>query len=330
MSDIINSYHPKFSGGIGDFLRGSIYLYQQAKRYGLSIDIDWKYHPVGQFIKSEYQNKYDPKYILDIEELNTKLSNPYGKKQNNWKDNTQDWIDHIFSQIITNKNFRPAIVSSWYSDIIGTQDTINLVQNFKIDKQCKKILKNKIQFSKDIEKLFNKTLPNNNYSIIHFRLGDRHTLPDIDKKIKNYDSKIINSYNLRKMNHDYDYYYYLIKKNIADHNLQNVIIMSDSNHFKKFIFDKSKDRYDIHILHFNSAHTSLQPGLLKFTNFSQDTTRESYRDTVLDLKYIINSKLNITYSCYAWGSGFVVWPSKIYNVPLQIEILTDSKNIVVS
>lgn len=311
MSDIINCYHKKFSGGIGDLLKGSIYLYKKAMSYGLTIDVDWRQHPINDFITSDCDAKYDPEGIIDIEDLRSIKC----KNSNNWYDNMKDWIDKIIEEVSVNKKYRPATVSSWFSDLDSVKKNthINIV-NFPLSNNCKKFMQKKIKFNTDIREIFNNN-QDRNYTVIHFRLGDRHTLPNIEQKLSGYDVSIQNNYNLKDFNHDYEYYYYLINKQIKENNLNKVIIMSDSNNFKKFVKEQSIDNKHIKILHFNSTHTAKQPGLLKYTNYEHE--QASFKYTALDLKYLVNSSQNITYSCYAWGSGFVIWPSKIFNIPLK-------------
>lgn len=314
MSDIINCYHKNFSGGIGDFIKGSVYLYSQAIKYGMSIDMDWKHHPIGKHIYSGCKIKYNPKYIIDIEDLQFTHKN---------KNTMGYWLHNILNSVAEDKQFRPATISSWYSKLDSyPYNRINHINKYQIGNRCKEMIKNKIRFTKKINLLFEEQKLKN-YGITHFRLGDRHTLPKIDENIKTYDSVISNNYNLKEFNHDYDYYYYLIKKEKRENNLENIIVMSDSNDFKRFISEESKNKKGISVLHFNSGHTANQPGLLKYTNFKKNVTKDQYKYTALDLKIIINSLKNITYSCYNWGSGFVVWPSKLYDIPLDIKVLNN-------
>ena len=325
MSDIINCYHSKFSGGIGDFLKGSSYLYKQAIKYGLSIDIDWRQHPINQFISSDCDVIYDPEAIIDIEDLRAIQC----KNSNNWQDNMQDWIDKIVTEVAIDHEYRPATISSWFSDLdkYHGNDKHIYIKNSTVSSGFKTLIQKKLQFSPEIEKLFKKN-KYKNYAIIHFRLGDRHTLPNIEESLAEYNQEIKDNYNLTKFNHDYDYYYYLIKKQIKNNNFQNTIIMSDSNDFKKFVKEESNKKNNIHVLHFNSNHTAQQPGLLKYTDYNNGNGKNCYKDTAMDLKYVINSIKNVTYSCYAWGSGFVVWPSKIYDIPLEVYNLVNNKILV--
>jgi len=317
MSDIINCYHDRFSGGIGDFIKGSIYLYSRSVRYGIEVDMDWSKHPIGEFIYSDCSSNYDTKYVIDIEDLRGKFL------PNSTKNNMSSWIDYIIESVVTDKKYRPATLSSWYSNADENQgvDKIEQIKTFNIGKKCKEHIRKKINFSPKIDQIFNKQKLTSSYGIIHFRLGDRHTLPNIEQEIGKFQKPISENYNLKKFDHDYDYYYYLIKKEKKKNNLKKIIVMSDSNDFKKFIEEESQHNKDILVLHQNSAHTSNQPGLLKYTDFKKTVSKDQYKYTIFDLKCIINSTKNITYSCYNWGSGFIIWPSKLYDIPLEIKLL---------
>lgn len=310
MSDIINCYHQEFSGGIGDFIKGSIYLYSRCLKYGLDIDMDWKYHPIGKFISSNCKEEYDTKYIIDIEDL----------QFNKIPGLAYYWIDRIIENVAEDMSYRPATVSSWYGTIDMCQDKIEYLKTLRIGNRCKNFIKRKICFSKKIDELW-KSRRIYDYGIIHFRLGDRHVLPDLEKKIDKYEQVIKENYNTQKFDHDYEYYLYLIKKNKREKNLNRILVLSDSNDFKRFIQEETRHDNTIIVTHLMSAHTASKPGLLKYTDFQKEVTTEQYKHTALDFKYLTKSLVNITYSYYGWGSGFVVWPSKLYDIPVEINVL---------
>lgn len=319
MFDIINCYHDKFSGGIGDFIKGTSYLQKKCIKFGLDVGMDWSNHDINEYISSKYKTaEYDPKYIIDAEDF--RFSSSLEDIEAEYRIRTG--IDRVIDTINDDSFYKPAILSSWYSDLDHdtSEDRAQNISNSIVSSKCQNIVKDSIVFSKEINKLFKKLAPKD-YGIVHFRLGDRHTLQDIDKELEQADDIIKTNYNLQQFKHDYDYYYYLIKKESKINNFKNTIILSDSNDFKKFIKDESAHKKNIHVLHCNSTHTSPSPGLLKYTEFKNPIKKTALRDTALDLKLIINSKKNITFSCYAWGSSFIIWPSKIYEIPFDVRVL---------
>lgn len=318
MFDIINCYHDKFSGGIGDFIKGTSYLQTICLKFGLDVGMDWSNHAISQYIYSKHKYpKYDTKYIIDAEDFRNSLLNiPHEKR-------IETGLNDIVNTIFEDPSFKPATVSSWYSALDNdfSENRTKNICNSTVPDKCIHMVKDSIVFSSEINKLFKKLSPQD-YGIVHFRLGDRHTLKDIDQKLEDTDEIVKNNYNLKKFQHDYDYYYYLIKKESEKNNFKNTVVLSDSNDFKKFVQEEGSRHKNIHVLHCNSVHTSPSPGLLKYTEFKNPIKKTALRDTALDLKFIINSKKNITFSCYAWGSSFIIWPSKIYNIPFDVRVLS--------
>ena len=53
---LVNCFYDGAISGFGDFLRGSIHLYQRCKSHNLDFDIDIKNHPINEFISSKYKD----------------------------------------------------------------------------------------------------------------------------------------------------------------------------------------------------------------------------------------------------------------------------------
>ena len=97
--------------------------------------------------------------------------------------------------------------------------------------------------------------------------------------------------------------------------------MSDSNDFKSYIEDTNTSK-KIHVIHTKSTHTSYAPSTLTLTDFQNaDIEEEKLMYTALDIKILSESKNNTSYSVYNWGSGFVYWISKIFDVSCRINTL---------
>lgn len=300
---LIHSYHQGFSGGVGDFLKGSVYLHKLCKKHNIPMLIDWSLHPINKYISGSSKCKYNKNYILDIEELSFKSRN-----------DSKTIIDNIFDQIkTTNDTNVNVVVSSFYLDIDINQNTIAQILNYPIVYDTKKLLQDHLIVSEDIKKLHQKILKDKTYSVIQFRLGDNHTLPEIaQQELPNY---IKDNYNLKSFNHDYDYLYYLIQKQIRFNNYSNIVILSDSNDFKEYV--KNQKNKKIVVTHYNSRHCQPTPGLLKFSHYINTPSAKNIKHTALDVYTLINSKKNISYSAYGWGSGFSIWPSKVFDIPCE-------------
>jgi len=313
---IIHSYHPGFSGGIGDFLRGSVYLYNKCKENNIKLSLSWKYHPISRFLCSSCPIRYSLDYILDIQDIAIKHSSDMF-----FHERLQQINEYIIQTIKQENNKDPVIMSSFYLDIYDGNPLENIVK-YPLSEEAKKFFQKNIIISDKIRLLKNKIIPDNqDYATMHFRLGDMHTLPNIQEQLTNIPENIKSNYNLHNFNVDYDYLYYLIQKNIRNNNFKYIVLLSDSNDFKKHVALQNNNK--ILITHYDSCHSSIRPGLLKESGYKNTTKESQYEATVLDLYMLINSSKNISYSNYAWGSGFSIWPSKIFDIPLEAHYLTN-------
>ena len=316
MKHIIHSYHPKFSGGIGDFIRGSIELHKICKKNNIFLHIDWSKHTIGSYVNNFSKTPdYDSNYILDIEEITLRRIS----KNNNEPINEQfkKTLFDIIKIINEEKSSNHIGISSYFMDFDYSVDLLEQIKNYQIQTQTTNLLKKNINTSylikKEHQKIINKT---QNYGTIHFRLGDRQTLVNLKKSLEKIPQSMLNNANLKEIEHDFDFLYFLIERNLEDNNLSKIILLSDCNKFKKYVSQKNNSK--IIITHFDSVHSSCKPGLLKYTKaYSHSFSDNQAYCLALDLECLINSKINISYSIYSWGSGFTIWPSKIFNVPLK-------------
>lgn len=314
---IINTYHNNFSGGIGDFLRGSVYLFEKCKKLGTEFAIDWQYHPLGKYIKSNLNESYSIDNVIDIEKI--ALSKHNKQPMYDLGQHMNHILETIFKHISEHSLTDHLALSSFFLDIYKGSSTLQYVTDYSISKECKDFLKSNIIFHKDVENLFSHYgLCDTSYAVMHFRLGDRQILPDLH----NIDDNILSNYNLQERVYDYDFLYYLIQKSIKKYSLQNVVVMSDCNELKKHI--ESQKDIKIKCLHHHSQHSSLKPGLLNYSTYeSNHHNPDTMIYTALDLKILTASQINITHSCYQWGSGFAIWPSKIFNIPLEANLINE-------
>lgn len=311
---LIHAYHQAFSGGIGDFLRGSIYLHQLCKYNKIPMYIDWNNHQIGKYIgshKPQVIPKYSLEYVLDIEEL--ALKSP-GYKHLEFSIRMEKIISFILDSISNSSNDN-VVMSSFFLDIYSSNNPLQKILKYKIHKTTKKYIQNNMHICKSIKKLQSKICRHKEYGTIHFRLGDRHTLAQIDEKIDSLPDKIKNNYNLMSVDHDYDYLYHLILQHIENNNFNHILLLSDSNDFKRYVYQHKNKK--IIIPHYQSNHAASGPGLLKFSDYKNEYSDDHAKHTAIDLEILINSQKNITYSIYNWGSGFSIWPSKIFNIPLE-------------
>jgi len=138
--------------GLGDCIRGTITLYKLSKIYGFNLIIDFRYHPIGNYIDTK-----------NLEHANDVNNNIDDVKFIFYLHNLKNYI------LNNNNNIIYLHTNAWYDDKdIYNTNTINSMledeQNF-----MKNIFKPNNILNEIIVNRYNNY---NNYNIIHFRLGD--------------------------------------------------------------------------------------------------------------------------------------------------------------
>ena len=202
---------------------------------------------------------------------------------------------HNYTNLIeTNKNN----ISYYYIDTLQPYlaDTLNndqivllttndkTIETLPITDNCKLFIKNMLKPKPEFQAYLTNiitNLPVKEYNIFHIRLGDNYL-------IKNNNCTI----NFEEF----------INKLISNNSLEPTkdIIITDNTQLKKYI----KTRNDLYTPNTNIKHAGI------------DTIPESIQDTLVELFLLQNAIKIKTFTVYAWISGFVVWISKIYDIPL--------------
>ena len=316
LQNIISSYGKDFSGGIGDFLKGSTYLYETFKDTDIKFSIDFSKHPLGKFIKGNCDINYDEDKIIDIE-----------KECNANDDGTIPWsirLNKTIADTINDTEDNNLYISSFFSDVFLTpeyqRNATLFLSRYCLSESCTSFFRNNIKFDECVEDLF-KSIDIQDYEVIHFRLGDRKILSNLETEIKDFPKYIQDSYNYQKFQHDYNYYYMIALDHLRSSPCKNLIVMSDCNDFKSHVL-KINHNKNLHVLHTESCHTSYNPSTLYLAGFKNvDIEHDKLMYTALDVKILSESTRNTSHSVYDWGSGFVYWTSRIFDVPCQINTL---------
>ncbi len=303
---IINSYYNNSSSGIGDFMRGCCFLYDLCSKHNVKFEIDLDRHYIGKFLRRTCHTRY--KAILDTERYHKDLcvSEDYifNMKQN--------LVNHI--NRCSSKNIG---LFSNYSDFIDLN--ADLKQGYELSEDCKNFMKTNLFFTSEVKTFYNKIKRKNklkDFEIIHFRLGDA----DIFKSNKI--SLDDNNINTKNFNVSYDNCLdEIIKTYII--NKKKLIVMSDSNGLKNYVINNMPTRYADHIvcLHTNSEHCSDNPGFIENLKIDKNKKSDNIFYVALDMHIVSKSTKIHSYSVYPWGSGFVFWLSKIFDIELHVNSL---------
>lgn len=303
---IVNSYYNNSSSGIGDFLRGCTYLYSLMSEHNVKFEIDFDRHYIGKFLDRTCHTRY--KNILDTERYHKDLCV------------SEDYVFNMKQNLVNhlNKCSTKAVgLFSNYSDFIDL--TPEMKEGYELSTDCKNFMKKNLSFNSDVKKFYNKIKRKHkldNFHIIHFRLGDADIFKSNKVELDN------NNINTKDFGIDYDYCLdEIIKTYII--NKKKLIVMADSNGLKNHVIENMPERYadNIICLHTNSEHCSDNPGFIENLKIDKSKKSDNIFYVALDM-YITSKCSNITsYSVYPWGSGFVFWLSKIFDIELQVNAL---------
>ena len=269
--------------GFGDFLRGTIALYNYSKKYNFDLFIDDS-HPIFTYL-----NKNKSKYMISNNTYETmELLPPFSYEEIFCK------LNDIFIQ---NQSFS-ILTNSFYT----INDEGKLSNYGKITEHCKQFLKEILTPSDEIENkiqdIFNNVYKMNmnksdGFKVIHLRLGDNfinnnnHYDNNVYEYWYNKISNFINNNNNNEDDDDYDYDY-------------GYILISDSTEIA------NKLQSNIEKLHY-WENTKIHLGDL------QNNTNHSIFDTLVDFFILSKSKEIISNS-----SGFSSVVSEIYDVKLTL------------
>lgn len=309
---VINCYHDNSTSGLGDFLRGSLHLYDISERFNFSTHMSFFHHPIGKHIQSKYRRNFPKKHIVDIYHETVK---EHGTNYS--LHHLKDKFDYLLNQ--PNKHY--VYISSMYADQLFPEPDKTVIQQFEeyVPLQTtQKLMKSNIVFSNSIRSMAKVELEKyklkpKNYNVIHLRLGD-HDILKKEMNIKN--PQIINQTNFKNYNIDYEK---LVRKCIKISKNKRTVIIADSNEFKEYVAKKNIDNFIV--MHQNSKHCSPQPGLIAHTDNHNSIKEIELRYVILDFYLMTLAKSINSFSVYPWGSGFPYSAAKIYNIPLKMEII---------
>jgi hypothetical protein len=286
---IVNTYHKQSFSGIGDFFRGSIYLYYRCKDSGIRFSLSLCDHPISKHIKFRFEDTCDSSSIHDIpiNFSNSDRSLGLSKFSALELDKTFDFL----SGMQGGKKF----IFSNYHEIMNIPpiSLMNHINSIELSEDVSNWFKKNIYFSDAIEDAVDSYLNFKDFNVIHFRLGDT------------------NSFCENKTDFLIDEEYFLSIINRQEK--KNTIIISDNNQLKSF-FIKNRDKISLPIFvpHSKSSHTQKNTGLE-----SLEVGENSEFYTAFDLKLLSMASKVTGYSSYYWGTGFSCWISKLFSVPFS-------------
>jgi hypothetical protein len=249
--------------GLGDCIRGSYTLYKLSKIYNFNLIIDIRHHPISKFLKIN-EHQYNNLVNENINELKFFFY-------------SNNLIDYILNSFQKNDIVFLHTNSIYDENDIYSQNTVNVLLE---DEQI--FLKNLFIPNDNFNNYICNKLNNlNNFTIIHFRIGD-----------KSFNNSNLCIDELKILEN-------IFKNNYND----NDVLISDNEYFKKYI----KSKYNINIFETSIGH-------IGYVNSNDNIIQ----DTLFDFFLISKSNKIKAYNTYEWISGFIHWTSKAYNIPLKL------------
>ena len=301
---VVNCYHKDSSSGIGDILRGSIFLFEHFD----DVSINFSNHPISKYLHSNSNDIIESESIVDIYQEAVRR---YGLSY------TLAQLEQTLYGAIEETPF----ISSMYSYLLNSdgKPIHSQFQEHKIDCYTRNLLQQELHFHQDVEDYYG-NLKLKDFDVSHVRLGDYKIMQD---KLDIKDDAILNQTNYKNYQINIDYIIHSIFSIQAKRN-KKMIVMSDNNDFKRALINKAKlldiqDNFDI--IHTQSNHCSSRPGLLSHTDHFNKIEDIELFNVALDMKILSQASSIDSYSVYPWGSGFSYAIAKIYDIPLSINIL---------
>ena len=162
---VIMVWMQHFSAGLGDMLRGTVYLHQLSQQLNFKLIVDTQLHPVSHMLGSrphEYSN-----YVIENQ---SKIINAINLDANNHL---------IVNSIRTHLTPDPILITTNHSHNVS----------LALSHECKQFMRSMLVPNDEFKSYFNDTcnalkIPEH-YSIIHVRVGD-HDLVNHSSIIANY------------------------------------------------------------------------------------------------------------------------------------------------
>jgi hypothetical protein len=280
---IVNVYQPYYknsvpAAGLGDFIRGSIFLYQYCKIANIDCEINLNNHMINTILDNEY-NPIKKYYLQNIE--HSDIIN-YHPESNNLKDLNlyikiiNDTNTYLSRSMIDENGILYVCIKSYPIFKITDDDKLFIINNLKYNK----ILENELNKQKNIYDIIPRL-----YNIIHIRSGDKYL---IDNNIVS--SNLIE--NIYKVVEDY------LNKNIN----KKIVLIGDSNIILNMIVEKYPQ-----LIIFNNNISHMGEGV--------NSTYDTIKNNMLEFYIMAESSSIFSLSTYYHGSGFSKWCAEINNIP---------------
>jgi hypothetical protein len=277
---IVNVFQPyykhKKGTGLGDFIRGSYFLYQFCKIANKQCEINMKYHLISSMLENTFPD-IAPKIQQSIEMCTILNYNINIRDKANIKyyiSFLQSIYSYLSNCYVDDQQTMYVYVSPFPLFIVDDNERLFIKKSFTplyiIDNMVSSMLEEH-------------QLEAHTYHIIHIRCGDHHLIHNnaIDSK---FFSSLIST----------------IKNHI--NNQQKYLLIADSDTLKKMILSKLPE---IIVYNYTIAHTG--------EGIQQQT--DGIIGTLIDYTFLSGACSILSLSAYDHGSGFSKWSAETHRIP---------------
>jgi len=239
--------------GIGDMMKGLNSMFLLCRSMKIPLYVDFSTHPIQNFLQS--------------------MPHPH-----------EEFVkEHLHEAIFLNHETNLHTFLSEKNSITSTTPCLLFtnVDSQNYSEQSKEFVKSAfLNFSATFLKVWSMKIPKDEYSILHFRLGDKfmclHNIESIDE--------FNNEIAIFRL-----------------HNEPNNVLISDSRTFKAYVAKNS----DCKMFELDICHLGYQV---------DQKDLQAIEHTLFDLFLVSKAKKIKSHSIYSWESGFVREISKIYDI----------------
>ena len=290
---LTNSFQEKYfdgnSSGLGDFIRGSLFLMQFCETYKIHYDISLNNHKIFNFLKIGSITNID-KNDMNISKFLETNFRPYIKPNNEISFKTGsnlELVNNFIKYISYSKKLQGNTNINVYVICYPLYNEISVKHKniIKYIFEPNDFLKQYVLEQLSIMNLFQK-----HYNIIHIRCGDNELLgKHINEKVY---SKVYNFFN-KISNIDY------IGRN------EQFLVISDSVNLKNIL----KYKYPFLKVFNNNNICHVGEGCIN--------TSDTIKSMLTDFYFIAYSKNIFSLSVHGHGTGFSKWTSVVYDIPYK-------------
>lgn len=269
--------------GFADFLKGTVYLYQQRKRLNNSFDllVDFTIHPVGQYLIPIENNKGHQQatsvQFIEIQEF-----------FNTDRPKLRQLIANIEANQVKNEYI--------YMTCHEPYDNFDSSDLDVLDNDDQKFMQSVLKMNEELEDLLetemiNLDLSEKRYCVVHVRIGDHHSsLTELNKEAVNTIERKLEA------------------EIIPTWGVENILLVSDSLYTKLYF----KNKYGLKATNYVPVHMG---EACRFINTGVPTSAQDIQHTLLEFFFMSKAKEVYVYSVYGWKSGFSKLCCHIFNIP---------------